>query len=996
VNSTINQQRAELKGTAGVWGFLKSEVGKFGAIAVAALGFDAVIGKINNLISRSAKLSDAIADVQMTTGLSAQAVEQYNKALGTLNTRTSREDLLGIGKIAGQFGVAKDEMLEFTKAMNKTSVVLGSEFSGGAEEITEKMATLRNVFSDIKTDNISDDITKISNAVVTLAQEGVATAPVVTDFANRIAGVGINLGLTTPQVLGLSATMQELGITAERGGTAVGKILQKMTTNTDEFAKVAGMSLKDFSALVDKDIYQAFLRVLEGSKKGGEAATVLGRLIKDLEISGAGASEVFSKLGGNMDLLAGRTKLAGSAIKETSAITEQYNLKNENFAANLERIQKVIAAIFMNSALIGGVQTFVGWLVKLTEVNLSDSFRQEQAELNVLVGAIQMSNNEYGNRQQLIKELQEKFPSFLGNLNAETVTNEQLQTALDAVNKEYVKKIFLQQNAEKMQEFAEKEIELMKELQEETKRLAKEGKQFRVEQGGEVRLLSQDIQIDISQTKKAIGELKKEREDFLKGQNELARALGIDTKQNAPNAQAPGRVRNVADAVDAEDPKAKAKADKAAEKMRKANENAMEELRKHLADMDEVLQQNDIKRELTGLEKREKELAAIDNEYSQKALKAFKFNEDAQANENLTKQQKKDAEIAFNADIQQLEEQRLAMRSAKEEEWRIADEAKKAEFRQKMLFETASSEDQELMRIREHYMALIAEAEKHGFDSLALYRSMDDAMQLAKAKSNAKVIKDTKKTEAEILRIKTLHQDLTITAASAVGNALTNIFAATSKNQRDLAIFSQSIAIAEALISQGVAISRAAAAYAAKSTDPVTYGLQVAAAVATIIGTIAGAISTINRASVPSAPSLESPGSGGKSSSGGDKVTNRYYYGGETGDENGKFVGMVHANEYVTPSFIRHHPAVINATAVTEAVRQNAIRSGNTSYSGPPPAMGAADISGGGMGGDNMQLAELMNEVKQIKMAMNRPVVFAQNEYERFQDQTVKIQNINQ
>ncbi|MCL5460033.1 hypothetical protein M3M33_15460, partial [Loigolactobacillus coryniformis] len=78
-----------------------------------------------------------------------------------------------------------------------------------------------------------------------------------------------------------------------------------------------------------------------------------------------------------------------------------------------------------------------------------------------------------------------------------------------------------------------------------------------------------------------------------------------------------------------------------------------------------------------------------------------------------------------------------------------------------MLFETASSQDQELMKIREHYMAIIAEAEKHGFDTLDLYRSMDDALQMAKAASDAKQIKTTKKTEAELLAIKQQHADLT-------------------------------------------------------------------------------------------------------------------------------------------------------------------------------------------------------------------------------------------
>ena len=65
---------------------------------------------------------------------------------------------------------------------------------------------------DIKTDDVGTDIMHISNALNELGAAGFATSPVVADFASRIGGVGITLGLTSGQVLGLSATLQELNV----------------------------------------------------------------------------------------------------------------------------------------------------------------------------------------------------------------------------------------------------------------------------------------------------------------------------------------------------------------------------------------------------------------------------------------------------------------------------------------------------------------------------------------------------------------------------------------------------------------------------------------------------------------------------------------------------------------------------------------------------------------------------------------------------------------
>jgi len=976
VNDTINQQKSELKGTAGVWGFLKSEIGKFGILAAAALGFDAIIGKITDLINSSAKLSDALADVQMTTGLSTQAVNDYNSALSTLNTRTSRTDLLGIGKIAGQFGVVKDELVDFTTAMNKTAVVLGSEFSGGAEQITERMATLRNVFTDIKSNNISDDITKISNAVVTLAQEGVATAPTVTDFANRIAGVGINLGLSTPQVLGLSATMQELGITAERGGTAVGKILQKMTTNTEDFATIAGMKLKDFSNLVDTNIYGAFLKVLEGSKSSGEAATTLGRLIKDLELNGAGASEVFSKLGENMVLLDNRTKLAGDAIQETSNITEQYNLKNENFAANMERIQKVINGFFSNSNVLSLLQSFVGWMVKLTETKASEEIEKEQYALNNLVGAITFSNDKYGVRSKLIKDLQEQYPDFLGNLNAETVTNEQLQLKLAEVNKEYTNKIFLARKSEDWKKIIDDEITATQGLITATKDLA--SLNSRKNQTTFVTGQIAGTKSAIAGFEAELNNLRAKKATFEKEQADLAKAMGINT---SPTNTGPNMFAGE-NPDDWETSKTKTKQTgpteeqlKAAEKQKKANEKAMEQLRKHLSDMDEVLQQNEVKRELTSLEKRDKELADIDNNYSQKALKAYQFNQKAQEDDNLTKEQKKNAEIAFNLDIQTLEEQRIAMINAKKEEWEKADNIKKEEAKEKIRLALLSDQDREIEEIKVKYETLITEAEKFGLDTISIYERMYDAIDLAKKKQLTKEQKDAdksvnierKKLEAQI--------QLNRTFASGTLDVMGAIAEATDENTQ----FSKFATLAQIAIDTGAAISAASANSEKNPANAVTAGvagaLQFAAALIRIIAASSNAKKTAD-VTVPEKPSPKTKG---------------FYYGGETGDENGKFNGYTHANEYVVPSFIRSNPAVINAVAVTEAVRQNAMGSSLKNYA-TNSSMSTNDSNQlGSKSNENQDMLMLTSKMVEYMERMEKvakaPVTFYANEYERFTEE---------
>jgi TP901 family phage tail tape measure protein len=457
VNTRLNAIKADCKSVGGAFQQIAKEVKSFGIIAIAAMAFGAISGKIGDVIQQNAKLSDSFADIQKTTGMTKREVENLNKAFGQMNTRTATKDLRDIAIAAGQLGISKNQVLAFTAATDKMVVALGDEFKGGAEEVSKVMGGLRNVFTDLKTENVADDMLHIGNAINELGATGAATGPVVADFANRIGGVGITLGLTSGQVLGLSARMQELNINSERGGTAVTRILQKMTTNTAEFAKVAQMDVQKFTDLVNNDLYGAFIKVVEGSKQGGTSATAFSAILDKLGVDGAGASEVFAKLGSNTELLDKRVKLASKSLGETSSIMNEFNIKNETFGAKLDKLSKSFTASFANSAVMHGMEAMVDGLLKITDntEKVSESLGNERKALMMAETEIYSYNVGNENRTKLIDQLKEQYPEYLGNIDSETVSNEKLHTVLDKVNSSLINKIILQKKDEEIQELAD-------------------------------------------------------------------------------------------------------------------------------------------------------------------------------------------------------------------------------------------------------------------------------------------------------------------------------------------------------------------------------------------------------------------------------------------------------------------------------------------------------------------------------------------------------------
>jgi TP901 family phage tail tape measure protein len=175
--------------------------------------------------------------VQKTTALTEAQVDSLTESLIALDTVTSIEDLLKIAEIAGRLGVQGEPgVLKFTQAIEKLSIALGDEFTGGAEQITDEVGRLSNVLFGATQDGdkLAANVLSIGNALNVLAANGASTAPVITDFSTRISGLAVPLGVGAGEILGISATLQELGVSAERGGTASRSDISNTYTRPDK------------------------------------------------------------------------------------------------------------------------------------------------------------------------------------------------------------------------------------------------------------------------------------------------------------------------------------------------------------------------------------------------------------------------------------------------------------------------------------------------------------------------------------------------------------------------------------------------------------------------------------------------------------------------------------------------------------------------------------------------------------------------------------------
>lgn len=343
-------------------GLLGGGMSAFALGGVAAAGV-AATSLMKQIISLNAEIDGIQANVRKTTGLNSDAVERLTDGLKALDTSTTLQDLLNISVEAGRFGVKGEEgVLKFTEAVNTLNIALGDEFSGGVSETTNTVAKLSNILFGSTTNGteLAQNFQFIGNALNELANNGAASAGEIADVATRIGGVGKAIGLTQGDILGVSSAIIEMGINAERGGTAFVRLNQNMRENLDKFAKSTGIAKEELHKLLDTNPIEAINLVISKLvDKSGGSATELVKLLGELGLKGAGVSEIFFKWAGNQQLVNDRIKTGNIAIGETNSLLNEQREMMDNIPGQWQRLKNAMSDFAVNSGLQNFTKNFL-------------------------------------------------------------------------------------------------------------------------------------------------------------------------------------------------------------------------------------------------------------------------------------------------------------------------------------------------------------------------------------------------------------------------------------------------------------------------------------------------------------------------------------------------------------------------------------------------------------------------------------------------------------
>lgn len=327
------------KSTQGILCRMADGINKYWNFVVSGLAsLTGVFLGIKSAISKYVEFTDVLADVRKTTGLTETGVLQLSEALRKIDTRSSQEELMGLARIGGKLGIEGKENLEgFVRAADKINIALKEDLGGDVEESIRQVGKLVDIFK-LKGDfGIEQALLKVGSVINELGAASTANEGYLVEFTKRVAGVAPSVGMSVDQVMGLAATLDQLGQTAEVSSTVYSKLVSGMFKNTAQYAKVAGMSVSDFSSLMKEDANEALIRLFDGLKGNNSEMQKLVANMGDIGMDNVRAVSVLGALANNTRLLREQQALANDAFVEGISLTEEFNIKNNNLAAIREK-----------------------------------------------------------------------------------------------------------------------------------------------------------------------------------------------------------------------------------------------------------------------------------------------------------------------------------------------------------------------------------------------------------------------------------------------------------------------------------------------------------------------------------------------------------------------------------------------------------------------------------------------------------------------------------
>lgn len=323
---------------------------------------------------------DAFAGVRKTVSATEEEYQAMHNQIRkmTKDIPATYETIAGVTEAAGQLGVQKDNIMDFSRVM----IDLGNTTNMSADQAATALARFANV-----TQMNQEQFDRLGSTIAALDVSTATSAAEIVELGTRLAGAGAQIGMTEAQIMSFSAALSSVGIEAEAGGSAFSKLMINMANSVSKgdkqmkkFAKVAGMSGKEFQKAFKDDAAGAVIEFIEGlgriQDEGGNTFEVL----EDLGITEVRMRDALLRAAGAGDLFRESMETGTKAWEENTALADMSSKRYGTAKAQLQILRNTLSdvAATIGTALLPQLNKLLDPLKNLAERfdNLPDPMKE--------------------------------------------------------------------------------------------------------------------------------------------------------------------------------------------------------------------------------------------------------------------------------------------------------------------------------------------------------------------------------------------------------------------------------------------------------------------------------------------------------------------------------------------------------------------------------------------------------------------------------------------
>ena len=423
------------------------------------------------------QFESGMAKVNAVTGATQKEFQQLTESAKNLGstTRFTAQQVADLQLVLGRKGFDPSQIIAMEDSILKLATATGEDLSLAADVTASSL----NAF------NLeSHEAGRVANVLASAAaNSSIQLSTFSTAFGH--AGASANaLGIDIEQLSAMMGVLMDNGIKASKAGTGLRKVFMKLNEQGIPFEQTlkhladGTMDLNQAEALVGATAANQLLILAKNEKQVRKLTkqykTNTGELDKMNAIMTDTAEHKLKMMQSAIEGL--QLEFGGliseaitPIIKKVTDLAKKFtNLDDEtkNLIINVGGFLAVLGPVLIGfGALVSMLNPITGGLlalgaafvfVKTKSDSATVAMEKEADELDTLTQAALSAADGSQLRLDIIEEIQSKYPNYLGNLDAEKVSNDDLTTAAKSYNDELIKRIVLKKQEEKVQSLVTK------------------------------------------------------------------------------------------------------------------------------------------------------------------------------------------------------------------------------------------------------------------------------------------------------------------------------------------------------------------------------------------------------------------------------------------------------------------------------------------------------------------------------------------------------------